>query len=56
LRALVNLSQTDARGIGIPAGGGAIYHPDGSLEPVRKTLVEFAKEGGQFSEKLLLPE
>jgi Peptidase family S51 len=56
LRALVNLSQTDARGIGIPAGGGAIYHPDGSLEPVRKPLMEFAKEGEQFSEKLLLPE
>ncbi len=56
LRALVNLAQTDARGVGIPAGGGAIYHPDGSLEPVRKTLVEFAREGEQFSEKILVPE
>lgn len=56
LRALVTLAQTDARGVGIPAGGGAIYHPDGSLEPVRKTLVEFAREGEQFSEKILVPE
>ncbi|HKR95061.1 MAG TPA: Type 1 glutamine amidotransferase-like domain-containing protein, partial [Candidatus Angelobacter sp.] len=27
LRALVNLSQSEVRGIGIPAGGGAIYWP-----------------------------
>jgi cyanophycinase len=56
LRALVNLSQTEARGIGIPAGGGAIYYPDGTLEPVRKSLVEFSKEDDQVKEKLLLPE
>jgi peptidase E len=55
LRALVNLSQGDARGIGIPAGGGAIYHPDGSLEPVRKPLTEFLKEGDKLSETLLMP-
>lgn len=55
LRALVNLSQGDVRGIGIPAGGGAIYHPDGSLEPVRKPLTEFLKEGDKLSETLLMP-
>lgn len=55
LRALVNLSRSDARGVGIPAGGGAIYSPDGTLEPVRRSLVELLKEADQVSERLLLP-
>ena len=38
LRALVKLSQSDARAIGIAAGGGAIYSPDGTLEPIRKPV------------------
>ncbi|MDP9122468.1 MAG: Type 1 glutamine amidotransferase-like domain-containing protein, partial [Acidobacteriota bacterium] len=29
-----------ARGFGIPIGGGAIYHPDYSVEPVRHPLTE----------------
>jgi hypothetical protein len=56
LRALVNVAGDGARGIGIPAGGGLIYSPDGSLEPIRKTLVEFAREAGQMKETVLLPE
>jgi cyanophycinase len=55
LRALVNLSKSDARGIGISAGGGAIYSPDGTLEPVRHPLIELVKEGDQVREGLLLP-
>jgi peptidase E len=55
LRALVNLSQNDARGIGIPAGAGAVYHPDGTVEPVRKPLVEFFTQDGLMRESLLLP-
>lgn len=56
LRALVNLAGDGARGIGIPAGGGLVYSPDGSLESIRKTLVEFTKEGVKLTENLLLPE
>jgi hypothetical protein len=56
LRALVNLSGDGFRGIGIPAGGGAVYNPDGTLEPVRKPLMEFSKEGEVFTENLLVPE
>ncbi|HKV93671.1 MAG TPA: Type 1 glutamine amidotransferase-like domain-containing protein [Candidatus Angelobacter sp.] len=55
LRALVNLSQSEVRGIGIPAGGGAIYWPDGTLEPLRRPLTEFMKEGDQVIERLLVP-
>ena len=55
LRALVNLSQSDARAIGIAAGGGAIYFPDGTLEPIRKPLIELLRENGNISENLITP-
>jgi len=55
LRALVNLSGDGSRGVGIPSGGGLIYGPDGSLEPVRKNLAEFCRQGDQIIETLLLP-
>src|SRR6266849_6507055 len=41
LRALVNLAGDGARGVGIPAGGGLIYCPDGTMEPIRKEITEF---------------
>jgi cyanophycinase len=56
LKLLVNSSQVDARGIGIPAGGGAVYSSDGSIEPIRKPLTEFLKEDGQLRESLVMPE
>jgi peptidase E len=56
LQLLVNASQPDTRGIGIPTGGGAIYGPDGSVEPIRKPLTEFLKEESKVRESLLFPE
>ena len=55
LRALVNLSQTDARAIGLPAGGGAVYYSDGTLEPLRKPIVEIVKENSRISENIMAP-
>ena len=55
LRALVNLSQTDTRAIGIPAGGGAVYQSDGTLEPIRKHLTELTKETAKITENVLTP-
>lgn len=55
LRALVNLSPSGVHGIGIPMGGGAIYRPDGTLEPIRRSLTELVKEGDQIHERLLIP-
>lgn len=55
LRALVNLAQPGARGIGIPAGGGAIYWPDGTLESVRRPLTELSKVGEEVCERILMP-
>jgi cyanophycinase len=53
LRALANLSQVDTRAIGLPAGGGALYYSDGTLEPLRKALIEIMKEGSKITENLI---
>ncbi len=55
LRALVNLAQADARGIGLPAGGGAVYYSDGTLEPLRKPLIEIVKEDAKITENIMAP-
>ena len=55
LRALVNLAQSDARAIGLPAGGGAVYYADGTLEPLRKPLIEIVKEDAKITENLMAP-
>jgi len=55
LRALVNLSQSDTRAIGLPAGGGAVYYADGTLEPLRKPLIEIVKEDAKITESLMAP-
>ena len=55
LRALVNLAHSDARAIGLPAGGGAVYYPDGTLEPLRKPLIEIVKEDSKITENLMGP-
>ena len=55
LRAVVNLSPAGARGIGIPAGAGAVYWPDGTLEPLRHPLTELVKEEDGIVERLLVP-
>ncbi|HYL05234.1 MAG TPA: Type 1 glutamine amidotransferase-like domain-containing protein [Thermoanaerobaculia bacterium] len=44
-----------ARGIGIPSGGGALYHPDYSVEPVRHPLVEVSQTESGLQQALLLP-
>jgi peptidase E len=44
------------RGFGIPSGGGAVYHPDYSMEPVRHPVVEVSvSEEGQVRQALLFP-
>lgn len=45
-----------ARGFGIPTGGGAFYHPDYSVEPVRHPLTEVTvDEEGTVHQALLFP-
>jgi len=40
---LLRLSANNTTGIGLPAGGGSIYHPDQTLEPLRHPLVKLSK-------------
>jgi len=39
---LLQLSDGSKSGIGLPKGGGAAYHPDHTLEPLRYPLVELS--------------
>jgi peptidase E len=39
-RDLLHLSPTNTRAIGLPTGGGALYYPDQTLEPLRHPLVQ----------------
>jgi cyanophycinase-like exopeptidase len=43
------------RGLGLPAGGGAIYHPDYSVEPVRQPVVEVELTENGPRQSLLFP-
>lgn len=53
LRGALRLLRGSAKGIGIPAGGGMIYYPEGRVEAVRRPLHEFSFEGGTIKESLL---
>ncbi|MGZ3460516.1 MAG: hypothetical protein ACXU86_18670, partial [Archangium sp.] len=55
LRRAVHGAGPGSCGIGIPAGGGALLHPDGTLEPVRHPLLELRHEGGALREAWLSP-
>jgi cyanophycinase-like exopeptidase len=43
-------------GLGIPAGGGVVVHPDLSFEPLRRPAHEFRLEGNELVHNLLMPE
>lgn len=55
LRKIVkHLGETN-RGYGIPAGGGAAYHPDWSFEAIRHHLVEFSYLAEEIKRSLVFP-
>ena len=55
LRQVVREMGEGVRGLGIPMGGGVIFHPDWSIEPVRHSLIEFTLADDQMQQTLLLP-
>lgn len=55
LRSILQTAHINFSGIGIPTGGGMIYHVDHSVEPVRLTLREFSLDGGRLKDSLLSP-
>ena len=50
---LLRLSATDTRAIGLPTGGGAIYHPDQTIEPLRHPLIELSLSGNKVRQTFL---
>ena len=42
-RELLRLAGTGTKAIGLPTGGGAIYHPDNTVESLRHPLVELSR-------------
>jgi cyanophycinase len=55
LRDTLRLLRGGAKGIGIPAGGGMIYYPEGRVEAVRRPVHELSFERGTIKESLLAP-
>jgi hypothetical protein len=55
LRTVVRARGEGARGLGIPAGGGLVYHADGTLEAVRHTLAEFTLREGELANAVIFP-
>lgn len=55
LRTVVRARSEGARGIGIPSGGGLLYHADGTLEAVRHTLAEFTLRDGTVGSAVIFP-
>jgi hypothetical protein len=49
------VAEVPVRGLGIPAGGGLVYHPDGVVEPVRRPIHELVVQDDGLHRSLLLP-
>jgi len=57
LRNTLGLIKEPTLGIGIPSGGGLIYHFDtGVVEPVCKPLYDLSVEGDHHSETIIFPD
>ncbi len=56
LHRVVPRAGEHVKGIGIPTGGGLVYHPDYSLEPIRHPATEvYVNPEGKLVQTLLLP-
>jgi len=55
LKGAMNLLNDSVRGIGIPAGGGLVYHPDHSIEAIRYPACEFTMKDGELNCSFLIP-
>ena len=56
LTTAIELLEGNARGLGIPAGGGMIYHADGAVQALRSEVHEFLMSAGLLRHSLLLPQ
>ena len=50
---LLRLAASNTTAIGLPLGGGAVYHPDHTVEPLRRPLVELSLNNGSVRQTFL---
>ena len=55
LRAVIRARGEGARGMGIPRGGGLVYHADGTLEAVRHPLTELVMQADGLVSAVIFP-
>jgi cyanophycinase len=55
LRRTVQTLDGSVTGLGIPAGAGLVFHPDGTLEPIRAWAHEFTVSHRELRHRLLQP-
>jgi cyanophycinase len=55
LTSTVRLLEGSTAGIGIPTGGGIVFHPDGAVEALRHAVHELSWDGTRVLRSLLLP-
>lgn len=55
LRTVIKVLNSSVKGMGIPSGGGMIYHPDLSVEPLRHPVHEFSVHDQKLTHRLLIP-
>ena len=55
LRKLVSVSDEYIKGMGLPTGGGLVYHPDHTIQPIRHSIVEFYRQDEDVVQTLLFP-
>lgn len=56
LKTIINLSELKEKGIGIQSGGGMIYYPDHTVEPIKHALYEFMPKENEISSSLIFPK
>lgn len=55
LRQILQLKNGTANGLGIPFGGGLIYHPNQTIEPIRMPVVFLSMQDRKVTESFLFP-
>jgi len=56
LSTVIKVLNSSVKGMGIPSGGGMIYHPDHTVEPLRHPVHEFSVRDQKLTHRVLIPE
>jgi peptidase E len=56
LMSTIRLLEDSVTGLGIPTGGGLVFHPDGTAEALRHPIHEFNYDGARVVHSLLMPD